>query len=212
MGTSTRISIAPLTTCCKVSQGCSKVWLTMVASVDFGDVCALSQESHWFITREHFGGSLLLIAVGRCLLVFIAVCHKEKKHISARLGAKRILVGGKCLSCNSAPPGEFSGQWGLIGTACLLCKFFEADSQVRVFHSPPGKSRFTGLLVGIRWGPVLSVRDPTGKKNPDPKKKRRKKTWLRRKQSDFSSFVSPWCTLQGPCALKRLSLAVFRPK
>ena len=32
--------------------------------------------------------------------------------------------------------GDFSGQWGLIGTAVALCNFFAADTQVRVFHFP----------------------------------------------------------------------------
>ena len=31
-------------------------------------------------------------------------------------------------------PGEFSGQQGVIGTAFAWCNFFEADTQVHVFH------------------------------------------------------------------------------
>ena len=54
---------------------------------------------------------------------------------------------------NLAPPGEFSGQWGLIGTAFALCNFFEADTQVVYF---PGSLRFTGICrlgaVFVGWG------------------------------------------------------------
>ena len=58
-------------------------------------------------------------------------------------------------------------KWALIGTAFALCNFFEADTQVRVFHPPPEIAIYWFLSVGDLF---LSVRDPTDKKHLTRKK------------------------------------------